>query len=543
MNKIIKIESTSRNFADRSKSILLISPCSEEWMAEKYFMSPAPGVVRLAAYLNSCGFYAEWFDPNFSIVTKSGETLLDKLNERSWDFVGFSVLDETLPTDIENMYLVKELLPNCTLVVGGIEAQFNYQEILDKSPAKIVVTGEGELVLEMLMSGKPLHDIPGIIFKSFSKPLSQEKFNEATLSIPWEDIPYERYWDFYVKKYGTKITPTNIEEIHTVRVFSRNRCPIGCKFCSSTNQLTWGSGGKVPVLSVTEENVIHVVKRIIESHPRTKTVYLTDDDFAINKRSVIRFCELVIKENLHTHVTFMCFARASDLDEEVVGWMKSANFRRLVIGVESFSQRLLDNMNKRCTEDQIHNGLKVLTSFGIKPHINLILIFPDSRIEDIESSVYWGLHYITEGTVFCGVIASIRPLKGTDYFEEYFNYNTEIRSLSNTGKKIKINSFIWADDPVVREVQIKYWENIDNEIAGYVENAGVVHSTGDNVSLVSLFFMKSLLDEIKLKHNIETSVEQYSNIFTPVIKQKYESWIISRSKPRKQLQKTGFGRF
>ena len=36
----------------------------------------------------------------------------------------------------------------------------------------------------------------------------------------------------------------------------------------------------------------------------------------------------------------MAFARITDLNEEVIGWLKKANFVKLNIGVESFSERV-----------------------------------------------------------------------------------------------------------------------------------------------------------------------------------------------------------
>ena len=57
-----------------------------------------------------------------------------------------------------------------------------------------------------------------------------------------------------------------------------------------------GSGQKVPVISASEDTLIHNIKRVVEAHPRVRTIYLTDDDFCIVKKSVIRFCEKIIKE-------------------------------------------------------------------------------------------------------------------------------------------------------------------------------------------------------------------------------------------------------
>ena len=173
------------------------------------------------------------------MLTGLGPSVEEKLTENAWDLIGFSVLEESLWQDIENMYLARKLCPKATLVAGGIEAQFNYQTILDKTPCRIVILSEGEIPLRMLCDGAPPHTIPGIVFKNAALPLSQEDFNDATNAIDWEQNPYENYWDHYLAKYGDTVTDENLQEIHTARVFSRNRCPIGCKFCSSTNQITW----------------------------------------------------------------------------------------------------------------------------------------------------------------------------------------------------------------------------------------------------------------------------------------------------------------
>ena len=327
--------------------VLLVGPQSRKEDAERSFMAPALGVVRMAGFLNANGHEVKSIDPNLHMLTGKGASLAEELAGTDWDFIGFSILEETIIKDIENIYLAHRLCPKAVLVAGGIEAQFNYQTVLDKSPCTYVILSEGEVPLLKLVNGDPIHEIPGIVFKSKAQPLSQELFNDATSLIEWEKNTYEDYWDYYLSKYGDTATEENLKEIHTVRVFSRNRCPIGCKFCSSTNQITWGSEEPVPVISATEENLIETVQRIKDSHPRVRTIYLTDDDFCINKRSVIRFCERVIERDFGD-LTFMCFARASDLTEEVCEWMKKANFRRLNVGIESFSETVLDEMGKRC---------------------------------------------------------------------------------------------------------------------------------------------------------------------------------------------------
>jgi len=488
-----------------SKSILLMCPHSDRQMSEVTLMQPAPGVVRLAGYLSKQGHYAEYYDVNLYNVTSNGPDVEEKIREREWDIIGFSCLDDSLENDIQDMYLAKRIWPKALIVAGGMEAQFNYQTILDKSPCNIVIMAEGEIPISMLADDKPYQDIPGIIFKNNAKPLSQELFNDATETIPWEDLPYEEYWDYYVKKYGDKITDENLKEIHTVRVFSRNRCPIGCKFCTSTNQLTWGSEEKVPVISATEDNLVNVIDRIVTAHPRTRTIYLTDDDFCINRRSVIRFCEQVIERDFGD-LSFMCFARITDLTDEMMEIMARAGFRRLNIGIESFSQHVLDEMGKRCNADGMHHNLERLKHYGIKPFMNMIMITPQTRLEDIEISVDQCMRYVYDPFYSAGVNLAIKPMRGSEFYEMYTNYKSQVVKIKGTPYYLKRDEMIWAEDPIVREIQLGYYEGIDAETNRRVQQEDIRHTTATNLAKIKLEFFQSLINDARARHGLPERV-------------------------------------
>ena len=463
-------------------NVLLIGPQTKKEIAERVFMAPPLGVARLAGYIQKHGHYAEAFDPNLFLLTNKGADLQSKIAEREWGIIGFSVLEETLVNDILNMQLAKKIHPDALIVAGGIEAQFNYQTILDKSPAQVCILFEGEVPLAMLCDGKPIQEIPGIVWKNKAKPLSQELFNEATSTIEWEENSYEDYWDYYLAKYGDKATPANLQEIHTVRVFSRNRCPIGCKFCSSTNQITWGTEGPVPVISATEDNLIDVIKRIKKSHPRVRTIYLTDDDFVINKRSVIRFCKKVIEENL---------------TDEVCEWMSKAGFRRLNVGIESFSEKVLEEMGKRCDVGQNHAALKRMKRYGIQAFINVILITPGTTLDDLKTTVENAMIYASDPFFHAGITLAIKPLKGTEFYEKCTNFLSAIEPIPNTNHVITRDDMILAKDPVVRHIQLKYWHTIDDVIEKSVAKDDVRHRIASNLALFKLTYMKSLIDDAK----------------------------------------------
>ena len=501
------------------KRILLVSPDGGTVAYRWDVLLPPLGVTRLEGYLNANGHQTEHFDPNLWASSRKGPTLAEKFGEQQWDFIGFSVLDETLLQDIQNMYTAKKLCPRAMIIAGGIEAQFNYQTLLDKSPCRLVILGEGETPLLMLANEEPWEKIPGIVVKNMAVAMSQELFNEATQLIPWETLRYEDYWNVYSDIYETTAADSlEINEemeatgIKTVRVFSRNRCPIGCKYCSSTPQLTQATGLKVPVISTTEENLIDVIKRIAKAHPDVRMVYLTDDDFVINKLSVIKFCKLAIEANFGD-LRFMCFARISDLTEEVVEWMAKANFYKLNIGLESFSQTVLDEVGKRVDASRIHDTLKMLKKHGVLPYCNIILSTPQSTLEDVELTLDEVLGYMDDDFYSFGIVPAIYPLKGTEFYKMYWDFKSHVLPIPGTSHTLRRDDFIYSEDPLMREFQIRCIEGSDAVVEQYVRESGRPHANAGHVARTKCLFAKRLIAESR--EEAASGMEQWNETSTP----------------------------
>lgn len=477
------------------KNILLISPNSTPEINESRYVSPAPGVVRLAGYLNNNGHYAEAFDPNLYDLDNTTITLKEKILERKWDIIGVSCLEETLVNDISNIWLAKKLSPDSLLVAGGIEAQYNYQTILDKSPCNIVVIGEGEIPLLMMCDEKRLDEIPGIVIKNKAWLLSQGDFSNATESIDWENIPYESYWNYYVKKYGDTITEEIKKQIYTIRVFSKNRCPFSCKFCTSSNQLSDATGTNAKCHGLSVDSLIGIIKRIREAHPLVKTIYLTDDDFCMNSEYVIDFCKQLIRKNLHT-LYYMCFARVTDLNDEMLMWMKYAGFRRLNIGIESFSDDVLDEVGKKCTSEQIRKNLTKLKTHGIEGFLTFMLITPGTTIEDLMITVNQTMKYCDDPYFTLGLSLGVRPTKGSEFFETNYDFETYITKINTFIKEIYIkeNKMIYARDPVVKSIQLLYKSREKEYVNEYIKMNNIKHSTYSNLAKAQLNLLKECID-------------------------------------------------
>jgi radical SAM superfamily enzyme YgiQ (UPF0313 family) len=524
-NQKHKIKAVDTNVFQRlkqpgSKKLLLITPTSDRLVGVTKWLSANLGIERLSGYLNANGHTAECYDTNLYKCTEDGPTLEDRFREGDWDIIGFSVLDDTKALDISNMYLAQKYCPNALLIAGGAAAQFDYQTVLDKSPCQIVVIGEGEKVVQQIADGESLENIKGIIFKSANVPLTPEEFLEATNALDYANVPYENYWDYYLELYrakGEEITPLISSQIHTIRVFSRNYCPIGCKFCSSTNILRASptDTNTIKVVDIVGDKLVDLLKKIVKAHPRVETIYFTDDDFCLQKGKLMDFLKLLIKENLP--LSFISFARITDLDDDVISHMAKANFRSLNVGIENFQQEILDEFSKKLKVERIDGVLELLKKHGIQPACSFILCSPKAKLQWVENTALRIKKELDNGTLEAGIMVTTQPLKGSYFYEEYTEFESDLIPVEGTDLTIKRDYFIKCLDPEVRELQYRYlfrWSDFIDKAA----SEG--HLNAQMQSPQALALVLQLIDEIKKERG---SKKQYKYTNMPTVSRR-KAW-------------------
>ncbi len=483
----------------RPKQVLLVTPTSSNEVARTKWLSANLGIERLAGHLNKNGHHCETYDTNLHQVMPDSPSLADKLREKPWDVVGFSVQEDTMVADIANMDLTTQLAPDALIIAGGHSAQFDYQTLLDKSPVRLVVLGEGEKPLLKLVEGAALEDIPGIVFKNYNTPLTPDEFKAASENIDYENIPYETYWDYYLNLYrgnGQEITPELSQIIHTVRLFTRNSCPMSCSFCSTISFLPGACGKKaVPVADITGRDLVNLLKRIIKAHPRVETFYFTDDDFCSRRRQLVEFLHLVIAEKLP--VTFFAFSRIDDLDEEVVALMKKAGFRGLHIGVENFQPEILKEINKKVNVEIIDRNLKLLNDYGIMPSVTFILCTPDAKIEWIENTARRILEGYDSGTLSPGLNIMAQPQLGSRLYEENCDFEMHNISLPGTDHYLKRFYFVRCKDLETREFQYRFLSRWAKHVEEIAQQGNKGHLTSPAQTPVKLRMVLDVIREIK----------------------------------------------
>jgi radical SAM superfamily enzyme YgiQ (UPF0313 family) len=181
------------------------------------------------------------------------------------------------------------------------------------------------------------------------------------------DIDYEFYMDVE-KEWVNRVLPANLQLQDHERVFpvlfSRG-CIYNCLFCFHFNR----------------RHRRHSIEYIINhlSYLRNEfgvTVAMTWDDLVMgNPKWFMSLCDALEKASLGIKI-FTSGGKANIISEEMARKMARANFFRISFGIESGSQTILDEMQKKSTVEDNRRAIEWTVKAGIFVHINIVLGMP-----------------------------------------------------------------------------------------------------------------------------------------------------------------------
>jgi len=207
-------------------------------------------------------------------------------------------------------------------------------------------------------------------------------------------------------------------------------CPFDCAYCAS--RTIWGRRVRLrSVSSIVDE--LEMLKayaaspdpgaapphttpgstRDTEDRPGRWVVKILDDTFTVNRKRTLNLLEEIIRRGLNCF-EFTGGVRADTLDEELVDHMKEANFRRVTLGVESGSPRILQLIRKGESNEDVIRAIALLRKAGIKSHTFFMIGLPGEGPEDIELSK----KLILESRPDYVEINMVTPYPGTDIFDK-----------------------------------------------------------------------------------------------------------------------------
>lgn len=305
----------------------------------------------------------EGFDVRLVDAPAQGKDMANIVDFLEYFRPGMVVLDTSTPSiynDVKVAAKIKEILPQCiTALVGPHVSALPEETLTLDSAIDVVVRGEydytvRDLALAVDNSGD-FSEVQGITFRQ----------NGETIWTP--DRPYIEHLDqipFVSQVYGRHLSIRDyfysICQYPEITIITARGCPHRCTYCVYPQTF---QGRRYRARSA--ENVVQEFRYIAEAFPYVKEVFIEDDTFTIDRNRCREICERLIESG--NGLRWTANARP-DVDLITLQMMKKAGCRLLCVGVESGNQKVLDNIKKGLSLEQIRRFIRDARKAGILIH-------------------------------------------------------------------------------------------------------------------------------------------------------------------------------
>lgn len=343
--------------------VLFIAPRS--FNPKQMYREYPLGVGFLGTLLQQNGHEVRVFDQNVEGIKEEG--LWQLVSEFQPDIAGFSVITPNYPVARQQIRKLKQRHPGVWILAGGIHATL-FPDDLMADGADVVVLGEGEpVILELvagLAKGKDLSGLPGLFFRAPTGEVIRTPGHSQTSTL--NDLPIVDRSLYNLPQYT-----------HHSMLASRG-CPHHCAFCCNYTGTVRNDG----VAIRQHERVITEMEHLRDNFG-AREIFFADDIFLLRKHDILEFCKANAARRVG--VKWIGQMRADRVDNAVAAAMRAADCQRIYFGVESGSDRILQDAQKGMTTAQIRRGVKAASDAGLRVKTGWIYGLPGSLEDQYES--------------------------------------------------------------------------------------------------------------------------------------------------------------
>jgi radical SAM superfamily enzyme YgiQ (UPF0313 family) len=272
------------------------------------------------------------------------------LNKFQPDLIGLSCMTFQYQTAMKIAKQIKENDESIKIAIGGYHPTLMYKEIINSEYAKLIdfiVRGEGEATFRDLtraLQGKyDIKKVKGLTYKTKNQRFINNKNREL---LKPEEIKLPNRKDRLLINH--RMLLKKVDSLETSR-----GCTFNCKFCSILHM--YGRNFR----EFSPERVCDDIANA--KREGTKMMMLTDDNFTLYPKRVIKLCEEIIKAG-HDDINYYVQAGVKGIasSPEMVRKMEKAGFDGVFLGIENVSERNLKYYNKGKIKTETKKAVKYL---------------------------------------------------------------------------------------------------------------------------------------------------------------------------------------
>lgn len=302
------------------------------------------------------------------------ETFLPSIFAEQPDLIGVSITatSQVLP-GLTLCRLIKEANPEVHLTIGGsiftrlVDNLRRCPSLFDLTDDFIVFEGETALLelVNQLEGKREFHKVPNLIYRQNGRITVNQPFYSENINA----LPAPDYDGFPLDLY---LSPRTVLPVQ----FSRGCYYKDCAFCALTldhqNFRQKDPGKTADELAMLAEKY------------GTPYFFFTDECFALSPTK--RLCQQLVDRNLNLQWT--CEMRfEKNLSRELLTLMRDAGCLKIVFGLESFNQRVMDFMKKGIKQEHVRRISEDCVDLGIAVHCYVIVGFPTETEDEARDTM------------------------------------------------------------------------------------------------------------------------------------------------------------
>ena len=351
-----------------------------------HVMVPPIGEAYLASYLLSKGHDVKLMDLTLSNDSKRDiEKIIKSFNPQ---VIGISIrnVDSTtypgnlffyLPVKNIIQYIKKIADPATQIILGGPGFSIFSEEILKDLNHNIGVVGEGEYAFAEILKYIQNGDDPRKIEKGICFLDSNGEYHQRP---PWhvdnlDDLPFPTRE--LLENDAYLIDPIKVNGATWGNIQTKRGCPMNCIYCS----YRYIEG---PLPRYRSPGSVAKELELMVNNYGIKNAFIVDSLFNLDYNNVKEICEEILKQKIDVKLGANYAPNKDFID--LMPLMKESGVVHLATGIESLSDVMLNNMNKKRTPDDAFLTSKKCVELEIEQLIHMIVGGPGETLETVKAS-------------------------------------------------------------------------------------------------------------------------------------------------------------
>ncbi|MDG5789204.1 B12-binding domain-containing radical SAM protein [Evansella sp. AB-P1] len=384
-------------------------------------------------------------DPELNVVSD--------LFNRQPDVIGFSCYIWNVEKTIQIVKMLKKVLPNTKIILGGPEVSYDTEEWINRVPGvDFIVRGEGEETFKQLLhqieGGQDYETIAGLAFRDNGEvKMTPSRPNLDILTIP---SPYRFEED--KKDLGKRIV-----------YFETSRgCPFQCQFCLSSIEV----GVRYFEIDKVKSDLLYLI------HNGAKMIKFIDRTFNIKRDYAMEIFQFLIDN--HGGCEFQFEITADIMRPEVLEFLNDKAPKgvfRFEIGVQSTNDHTNDLVKRRQNFKKLSRTVTLIKEGGkIDQHLDLIAGLPDENYNSFKKT-FNDVFALRPEELQLGFLKMLRGT-GMRAMADQFNY----QYMDHAPYEILSNNVIsFAEITRIKraeDILEKYWNDhrLDNTVEYLIEH-------------------------------------------------------------------------